>query len=607
MKKKVAIIFTCILLITTIVTYAWNASSASPRVIPIPPAGKTSETEKSVSVEAIVGSNMPIEEKAKKIVVLMNDKEKIGQLVMYTPTNQADPFSEKMINEYNVGSALVTATMNNTVHTAQFNNQLQRLASETRLGLPLFISGDMEYGTAQRVPANGTILPRQMAIGATRNIGYAEQAARITAKEAKALGFQWSYSPVVDVNSNIENPVIGVRSFGEQTQMVCDMAVAQLKAYQSEGVLSSAKHFPGHGDTSFDTHTTLSKVSYSEDVLRQVHLPPFKAVIDQGIESIMTSHIIIEAIDSTLPATLSKKVLTGLLREDMGFKGMIITDAMVMDAISKNWGAGEAAVMAVNAGADIVMANGSAADQFETLDTLYGALQAGKIEKSRVDDAVTRIITYKLKMKTFDNRYVDVDRAVKIVGNGEHWDRSYQMALDSITLLKNENVLPFDPKSNEKTLVVSMAYAERIAKMVRAVSKGEVLSYQAAPAWGEPLDATEEAIQGALEKAKQADRIIVFTQSDRKIPKGQVDLVNQLVATGKPVVAVALGNPSDIVSYPNVKAYLTAYAADTWYWITPVPIAWNASVEVIFGTNPKGKLPVTLSKEYPRDFGLSYR
>nr|WP_051217333.1 glycoside hydrolase family 3 N-terminal domain-containing protein [Paenibacillus assamensis] len=354
-------------------------------------------------------------------------------------------------------------------------------------------------------------------------------------------------------------------------------------------------------------HTTLSKVSYSEDVLRQVHLPPFKAVIDQGIESIMTSHIIIEAIDPTLPATLSKKVLTGLLREDLGFKGMIITDAMVMDAISKNWGAGEAAVMAVNAGADIVMANGSAADQIETLDALYNALQAGKIEKSRVDDAVTRIITYKLKMKTFDNRYVDVNQAVKIVGNEDHWNRSYQMALDSITLLKNDSVLPFNPRSDEKTLVVSMAYAERIAKMVRAVSKGEVLAYQAAPAMGEPLDATEEAIQGALAKAKLVDRIIVFTQSDRKIPKGQIDLVNQLIATGKPVVTVALGNPSDIVSLPNAKAYIAAYAADTWYWTTPVPISWNASIEVIFGTNPKGKLPVTLSKEYPRDFGLSYR
>lgn len=155
---------------------------------------------------------------------------------------------------------------------------------------------------------------------------------------------------------------------------------------------------PTHGDTGFDTHSTLSKISYSEDVLRQVHLPPFQAVIKQGIESIMTSHIIIESIDPELPATLSEKVLTGLLRDDLDFEGIIITDAMIMEAISKNWGAGEAAVMAVNAGADIVMANGSVDDQIDTLDSLYEALQAGKIERSRVDESVERIVTYKLKL-----------------------------------------------------------------------------------------------------------------------------------------------------------------------------------------------------------------
>nr|WP_051217332.1 glycoside hydrolase family 3 N-terminal domain-containing protein [Paenibacillus assamensis] len=260
MNKKVASIMMCLLVFTAVISNAWNVSSASPSVSPIPLAGNQSETVKNVTVEAIVGSNMLIEEKAKKIVSLMNDKEKIGQLVMYTPTNQADPFSEKMIKEYNVGSALITAIMRNTVETAKFTNDLQLLAFQSRLGIPLFISGDMENGTAQRVPATGIILPRQMAIGATRSIEYAEQAARITAKEAKAMGFQWSYSPVVDVNSNMENPVIGVRSFGEQTQMVSDMAVAQLKGYQSEGVLSSAKHFPGHGDTDFDTHYVIQSI-----------------------------------------------------------------------------------------------------------------------------------------------------------------------------------------------------------------------------------------------------------------------------------------------------------------------------------------------------------
>jgi beta-N-acetylhexosaminidase len=245
------------------------------------------------------------------------------------------------------------------------------------------------------------------------------------------------------------------------------MAVAEVKGYQSEGIISSAKHFPGHGGTGFDTHSALSKVSYSEEVLRTVHLPPFQAVIDQGIESIMTSHIIIEAIDPELPATLSKKVLTGLLRNDMGFKGIIVTDAMVMKAISNNWGAGEAAVMAINAGADIVMANGSTADQLDTLDSLYEALQIGKLERSRIDESVERTLTYKLKLKMFDHRWVDIDNATQVVGNKEHWELSERISLDSITLVKNENILAFDPEVNKTTLVVSMAYADQIAKTVR--------------------------------------------------------------------------------------------------------------------------------------------
>lgn len=563
--------------------------------------------EKVESVSKILkNDDISVQEKARRVTAQMNDKEKIGQLVMYTPTNRADDFSSKMIKEYFVGSALLNRQIRSAAENAEFTNQLQEWASESRLGIPIFISGDMEYGAAQRVPEEATVLPRQMAIGATRNAEHAEQAARVTAIEAKAMGFQWSYSPVADVNSNLNNPVIGVRSFGENTKLVTDMTVAEVKGYQAEGMISSAKHFPGHGDTGFDTHSTLAKVSYSEDELRRVHLPPFQAAIDQGIESIMTSHIIVEAIDSELPATLSKKVLTGLLREEMGFEGMIVTDAMVMEAISKNWGAGEAAVMAVNAGADIVMANGSVADQIDTLNSLYKALQTGAIEKRRVDESVVRILTYKIKMNLFDHRMVDVENATKVVGNDEHWEISKQIAHDSITLVKNDGVLPFDPKSDEKTLVVSVAYANYMGTAVSKASKGEVFTFQAAPALGEQLDANEQAINKAVEQSKQVDRIIVFTQSDREIPQGQINLVNALIATGKPVVAVSLGNPGDILGYPNVKAYISTYALDNWYWLTPVPVSWEAAIQMIFGVKPIGKLPVTINTEYPEGFGLSY-
>lgn len=598
--RKFAFITTSIVVIAAVAIYLLIPKNMEKRL----------EEEGDVKVdlvsEILMNNQMTMEEKAHLLVAQMNDKEKIGQLVMYTPTDQADEFSRRMIEEYFVGSALLNRHIQSAAKNAEFTNQLQTWAAKSRLGIPLFISGDMEYGAAQRIPEEATVLPRQMAIGATRNVEHAEQAARLTAIEAKAMGFHWSYSPVADVNSNLHNPVIGVRSFGENTKLVTDMTIAEVKGYQAEGVISSAKHFPGHGDTGFDTHSTLAKVSYSAEELRRVHLPPFQAAIDLGIESIMTSHIIIESIDPVLPATLSKKVLTGLLREEMGFDGMIVTDAMVMEAISKNWGAGEAAVMAINAGADIIMANGSAADQIDTLDSLYNALQDGEIEKRRVDESVERILKYKLKMNLFDHRLVDVENATSVVGNDEHRRISKQIAQDSITLVKNENVLPFDPESEEKTLVVSVAYASFIGAAVSKASQGEVFTVQAAPASGEPLDVNAQAINRAVEQSKQADRMIVFTQSDREIPQGQIDLVNALIATGKPVVTVSLGNPGNILGYPNAKAYLSTYALDNWYWMTPVPVSWEAAVQVIFGAKPMGKLPVTISEDYPEGFGLSY-
>lgn len=553
-----------------------------------------------------IDESLPEQEQAKKIVSGLSDKELIGQLVMFTPAGEAGEFSRQMIQDYGVGSALLNRQTATAEETASLIDRLQEWALSSGTGIPLLISGDLEYGAAQRVPGEATILPRQMAIGATGKAEYAEEAARITAREAKALGFHWSFSPVADVNSNPLNPVIGVRSFGENAELVSRMAAAQVKAYKSEGVIASAKHFPGHGDTGFDSHSTLSKVSYSEEVLRDIHLAPFRAAIAEGIESIMTAHIIIEAIDPELPATLSPKVLTGLLREELGFEGIIVTDAMVMDAISANWGAGQAAVMAINAGADIVMANGSQYDQLDTLDQLNLALQEGRLDRDRVEESALRVVAQKLRSGLLPQRELarlDQD----VIGAEEHAALAAKIALDSITLIKNEDqLLPFDAESDEKTLVVSMIYGEELAAAARSYSKGEVKVYQASPGIGEKPDADQAAITEAKKAALWADRIIIFTYSDKQLPEGQKQLVEAMMGTGKPVAAVSLGNPSDLTGYPGIKAYLAAYALDNWYWQTAIPVSWEAAIRVIFGEEPKGKLPITISPAYPSGFGLSY-
>jgi beta-N-acetylhexosaminidase len=541
-----------------------------------------------------------------RIIAHMTDKEKIGQLVMPATQDNSmkmpDERTQKLIQEYHVGSVIVYDNRNAET-TAKYNNQLQQWAQDTRLGIPLFITADLEYGAGMHV-TDATAFPRQMAIGATRDIKAAEEMAEITAIESKATGFNWNYSPVADVNTNPANPVIGVRSFGEKTELVSQFTAAQVKSYQENGLLATAKHFPGHGDTSVDSHLGLASVTYDRKTLHEVHLPPFKAAIDAGVDSIMTAHVIIEAIDPELPATLSKKVLTGLLREEMGYKGIIVTDAMSMDAINANWGAGHAGVMAINAGADIIMATGTFDQQIETYDALYEALESGELTEKRVDESLKRILTAKFKYDLFNDRFDDPAKATEVVSTLAHKQAADELARKSITLLKNDNVLPFNAASAEKTLVVgpkiynSTRQIDQIIQKVNDKATGEVLSKITA------TNASDAEIAATLEMAKQADRVIVATFSPGELAQGQTKLVKALEATGKPVVVMALGLPYDIKNFPEVGAYLATYAIERWG--SPVPASWNAGVDVIFGIQPGGKLPVNIAGFYQFGDGLNY-
>lgn len=541
-----------------------------------------------------------------RIILSMSDKEKIGQLVMpstrYRNTSTPDENTHRLIKEFAVGS-VINYGKAEAGSTAKFNNQLQKWAAETRLKIPLFISADLEYGAAQHV-TDGTGFPRQMAIGATRDIGAAEQVAKITAIESKAIGFNWNYSPVADVNTNPLNPLIGVRSFGENTELVSQMTAAQIQGYQQNGILATAKHFPGHGDTSFDSHLRLAAVTYNKETLENVHLPPFKAAIAAGVDSIMTAHVIINAIDPKLPATLSKKVLTGLLRKQLGFKGIVVTDSMSMDAINHHWGTGQAAVMAIKAGADIVLANGPLKNKIETYNALYSALKSGELTEERVNESLERILSAKLKYDLFHHRYVDPIHAEKVVNTPSHKQASSEIARKSITLLKNDGVLPFNAKNTQTTLVVgpkifgSTKYIDAITKGVKDKVSGKVLHIITS------TSPTEAEISSATGLAKQSDRIIAFTFSKRTLPAGQEKLVNSLQLSGKPMVAVSLGLPYDIKNYPQAGAYIATYALNRWG--STDPASWNAAIDVIFGAQPGGKLPVTIQGFYKFGDHLRY-
>lgn len=471
-----------------------------------------------------------------QLIDQMSPQEKIGQLVMpSTHDNDAqmpNEDTEMLIRDYKAGSVIIYGDRDAET-TAAYNNQLQEWALETEQQIPLFSTADLEYGTNQHV-TDGTAFPRQMGIGATRDLQATEDMARVTADEMIATGFNWNYSPLADVNTNPNNPVIGVRAFGEDTELVSDMTVAQVMGYQDNGVLSTPKHFPGHGDTSEDSHYDLPVVTYDRETLDNVHLPPFVAAIDAGADSIMTSHVIIEAIDPDLPATLSEDVLTGLLREEMGFDGLIVTDAMSMDAIDDRWGAGEAGVMTINAGADIVMATGSLDQQIETFETMVEALESGDLTEERVDESLERILQTKENYNLDERRFVDPETATDVVNDEAHQQLAKRMAQDSITLVKNEDVLPFDADEEAHTLVVGPEiynqsyYIEDIAAAVDAKSSGNVEYIVTSN------DPNADEIEEAVTSTSEADRVIVPTFSADVLPEGQQDLVLALSSTDVP-------------------------------------------------------------------------
>lgn len=542
----------------------------------------------------------------KEIMQQMTPKEKIGQLVMPdTHDNMQqlpDKKTEKLIKEYFAGSVIIYGYYDAQT-TAAYNNQLQTWADETEHNIPLFISADLEFGAVQHV-TDATVFPRLMGIGATNDVDAAKKVAEITAKEAKAVGYNWNYSPAVDVNINPLNPVIGVRAFGSTVELVTDMSLAMIAGHQENGVLATAKHFPGHGDTSIDTHVGLDVVTYDRKTLDDVHLAPFKAAIDAGVDTIMTSHIIIESIDPELPATLSEKVLTGLLRNELGYDGIIVTDAMDMGAIVDNYGRGEAAVKTILAGSDIIIAKGTFEQKIETFEGLYEAYDSGELSIERIDESVERILAKKMEYNLFENRIVDETKAKAVIDTPAHKDFAEEVAQQSITLLKNEDILPFDADADQTTLVVGPMiydqnhYMKSIASHIETIASGKVDELIIAE------DPDSEVINKAVEKAQDYDRVIVATFSASELPKGQGELVNQLSESDKPVVAFSLGLPYDLQDYPEVDAYLATYAIERWG--SPVPTAWNAAVEVIFGAQPGGKLPVSIEGRYDLGTGIDY-
>ncbi|MEU4607687.1 glycoside hydrolase family 3 protein [Kribbella sp. NPDC023972] len=493
----------------------------------------------------------------------------------------------------------------NPTQLATYSNQLQQTATGVGLRVPLTIATDQEQGVVVRIGPPATQFGGNMAHGATRDTADARTAAGITGRELKAMGIRQDYAPVADVNVNALNPVIGVRSYSSDPQLVSDMTVAQVQGYQRDaGIMATAKHFPGHGDTRDDSHTALPTINHTLEEWNTIDAPPFKAAIKAGIDSIMTAHIVVPSLDpSGDPATLSKPILTDLLRKKLGFKGLIITDALEMAAVRKQYGDAEVAVRAIEAGADQLLLPPAPDVQFSAV---LDAVRSGRISEKRIDESLLRILLSKLKNGVLLNPYVDPAKVATTVGTPASLATAQQIVDKSVTLVKNNaNTVPIsaDPR---KILVTGWGVSTTQSLATSLAKRGATTTV--AQTGAAPSDA---AIADAVAKAQQNDVTVVLTMKawdttvTDKLAKQQ-KLVKDLLATGKPVIVVAVRDPYDIAYFDAAPTYLATYGY--------AAVSMESLAKVLYGEiKPTGKLPVDIpvagqpqTPLYPFGHGLTW-
>jgi beta-N-acetylhexosaminidase len=470
--------------------------------------------------------------------------------------------------------------------TAVLNNQLQSKAK-----LPLLIGADFERGTGMRLD-DGTSFPTAMALAAGSNTADAYTMGKITALEARAVGIQWIYAPVSDVNNNPGNPIINTRSFGEDPHKVADFVTQFVKGVEENGGLATAKHFPGHGDTAADSHIDLPVITASRERLESLELVPFRAAIAAGAGSIMTGHLAVPAFepDTNTPATLSPHILTGVLRDELHFQGLVVTDAMDMGGITVRFAPGEAAVRAVLAGADALLMPPVPDAAFEGLQ---GAVRSGRISIERLDASVRRILEAKAMLGLDKTRIVDINAINQKLGSIA-WQKEAQEISDrGITLLRDTpHVLPIDGTKPNRALLLAF-YADP------EPYPGEDLERELKSRFDSvtTLRADTRFINAGSLKLPDPSTydtaiLALFVRvSDRKgnvdVPAEQAAVADQLYKIGKPVITLGFGSPYLIERFPSAQTWLAAFGISD--------VAQISMARAIFGELPvRGKLPVTI-------------
>jgi beta-N-acetylhexosaminidase len=533
----------------------------------------------------------------------MTLEEKIGQMIAVRFTGafrNADSEYlrdlESLIVKTKIGGLILSG--GEVYETAELTNAFQKLAK-----VPLLFASDLERGAGTQL-TNATLFPPLMSLGASGSEEQAYEMGRITALEGRAVGIHMTYAPVVDVNINPDNPIINTRSVGEDPALVSRIARAFIRGCQENGMIATAKHFPGHGDTAQDSHLLLPTITAGLDRLERVELAPFKDAVNAGVRAVMTSHLFVPALDPTpnLPATLSPAILTGVLRKKLGFRGLIVTDAMEMAGITNSFSPGDAALRAVLAGADIVLLPPEPA---RVAEYLAAAGRDGKIPAQRIDESVRRILEAKAGLGLDRNRFVRIEDIRRKVAPRPFLDQAYQTFESAVTLVKNEGDLIPLTGADRKIAVFSLSsdqgdyFAGRAFVAEMKKRDPGILGFFA------DGDTGQDELDADVARSAGVDTVVFALFSRLTSSKGSVDLepkhaalVQKLAAAGGPaVVAVSFGSPYFLQHFPGVAAYVCVYRN--------TPETQQIAARALFGEmDINGKLPVSLPGLYPIGHGI---
>src|SRR5690554_4259008 len=520
----------------------------------------------------------------KKTVKDLTLDEKIGQLIVFGfPEDEYSERIDGLIKEYKLGNILLF-TRNITSPEKLFNlNQNIQKAMMKYIGIPAFITADQEGGMVTRLYNGATVFPGAMTLSATNNKENAYLAGLYMAKELDALGVNVNFAPVLDVNNNPLNPVIGVRSFGDTAKIVSEYANEFISGMQTK-VIATAKHFPGHGDTNVDSHLDLPTVDFDKKRLDEVELAPFKEAIKNDIKAIMSAHIVYKNLTKGRPATLSKEALTDLLRDELAFEGLIFTDGMEMKAILNKYGAVEASVPAVLAGANLLLYCHHEDQQKAVVKVLKDAVLDGTIPEEVLDERVSRILKYKqdLSLNILNNEYSDIK---DIVGNKTHKEFAQKTVNDALTLVKGEVF-----KQKGKTLFIgqlpkSTSGADHTDGEQSTISKLEKdlenFDYKLSS-----LNPTEEEIKELVNLSSNYSQVILTTYNSN-VYLQQIELVKKINNLDLDLHVISLRNPYDHYLVKDIKNYVCLYE----YTNNSI----NTLKDYLLGKiKPKGVLPLNV-------------